>query len=173
MKQSKCKCKSCLLLNSENLLQINCKKNSHGYGYYKKNAKKKDADSYRPKWSKITRPKILPFSSLSFCSINPILPIPALYKNQWPKEIKFNKKKTYDATLDKARREKSPTRLSSLQMLYSKARTLVFGMSSAESDSKLSLHLISRTFLCELECTAGQNVGLAAGRYSGNSRPDL
>jgi len=46
-------------------------------------------------------------------------------------------------------------------------------MSSAESDSKLSLHLISRTFLCELECTDGQNVGLAAGRYSGKSRPDL
>lgn len=31
----------------------------------------------------------------------------------------------------------------------------------------------SRTFRCELECLADKNVGLAAGRYSGTSRPDL
>lgn len=31
----------------------------------------------------------------------------------------------------------------------------------------------SKTFLCELECLADTKVGLAAGRYSGTSRPDL
>lgn len=35
------------------------------------------------------------------------------------------------------------------------------------------LLLISMTFLWELECNDGTNVGLAAGRYSGNSLPDL
>lgn len=40
------------------------------------------------------------------------------------------------------------------------------------SGSKV-LVLISMTFLWELECNDGTNVGLAAGRYSGNSRPDL
>lgn len=29
------------------------------------------------------------------------------------------------------------------------------------------------TLRCELECLAGTNVGLAAGRYSGTNRPDL
>lgn len=37
----------------------------------------------------------------------------------------------------------------------------------------LPLLLISMTFLCELECSAGMKVGLAAGRYSGKRRPDL
>lgn len=36
-----------------------------------------------------------------------------------------------------------------------------------------ALLLISITFLCELECTEGVKVGLAAGRYSGKRRPDL
>lgn len=35
------------------------------------------------------------------------------------------------------------------------------------------LFLISNTFLWEFECNDGMNVGLAAGRYSGKSLPDL
>lgn len=35
------------------------------------------------------------------------------------------------------------------------------------------LFLISTTFLWQLECNDAINVGLAAGRYSGKSRPDL
>lgn len=56
----------------------------------------------------------------------------------------------------------------------------VFGMSSAGASSAVDstafspcLVLISRTFLCELECKHGTKVGLAAGRYSGKRRPDL
>lgn len=50
----------------------------------------------------------------------------------------------------------------------------VFGMSSGGDSSIVDsaplstcLILISRTFLCELECKQGTKVGLAAGRYSG------
>lgn len=39
--------------------------------------------------------------------------------------------------------------------------------------SSVILVLISTTFLCELECKDGTNVGLAAGLYSGKRRPDL
>lgn len=40
------------------------------------------------------------------------------------------------------------------------------------SAGSLALFLISTTFLWEFECCDGTNVGLAAGRYSGNRRPD-
>lgn len=39
--------------------------------------------------------------------------------------------------------------------------------------SWLTFFLISKTFLWEFECTDASKVGLAAGRYSGNRRPDL
>lgn len=59
-----------------------------------------------------------------------------------------------------------------------------FGPCSASGSSSLALGvvsigppqilvLISTTFLCEFECRDGTKVGLAAGRYSGNNRPDL
>lgn len=45
--------------------------------------------------------------------------------------------------------------------------------SSTLAVCSLPLFLISITFLWELECRDGTNVGLAAGRYSGYRRPDL
>lgn len=44
--------------------------------------------------------------------------------------------------------------------------------SSTSITGCLLLFLISMTFLWEFECRDGTNVGLAAGRYSGNRRPD-
>lgn len=55
--------------------------------------------------------------------------------------------------------------------MYSEERPL-FGINSVGA-SLADLVLISSTFLWELECTEGTKVGLAAGRYSGKSRPDL
>lgn len=41
-----------------------------------------------------------------------------------------------------------------------------------EVPPRFPLFLISTTFLWEFECIDGTKVGLAAGRYSGKSRPD-
>lgn len=50
--------------------------------------------------------------------------------------------------------------------LWDKGATLILTF------NRLASVLISSTFLWEFECWDGTNVGLAAGRYSGNSRPD-
>ncbi|GER33535.1 small integral membrane protein 8 [Striga asiatica] len=50
--------------------------------------------------------------------------------------------------------------------------TIVSSSSSPFTFGFFPLFLISITFLCEFECKVGTKVGLAAGRYSGNSRPE-